>query len=92
MNELFMPADKEHVKKEKQKAKELKKTSWWRNKLNQGKCYYCEEFFSIETLTMDHVVPLIRGGKTIKNNVVVACKKCNFEKRHKTLVEIRLRD
>ena len=91
MNELFMPADKEDIKKEKQKAKELKKTSWWRNKLSTGKCYYCEKNFSKETLTMDHVVPLVRGGKSIKNNVVVACRKCNSEKRHKTLVEIRLR-
>ena len=90
MNELFMPADKEHIKKERQKAKELKKTLWWKNKLDKKECYYCEERFQKESLSMDHIVPLIRWGRSTKNNVVVACKKCNSEKKHKTLVEIRL--
>lgn len=30
---------------------------------------------------MDHIVPLSRGGKTEKNNVVPCCKKCNSEKK-----------
>lgn len=89
-NELFIPADKEYIKKERQKAKELKKTRWWKNKLNAGECYYCGKIFSKEDLSMDHLVPLTRQGRTTKNNVVVACKNCNFEKKHKTLVEIRL--
>ncbi len=86
----FMPADKEHIKKERQKAKELKKTRWWKNKLNKGECYYCGKTFKTEDLSMDHLVPLVQKGRTIKGNVEVACKKCNFEKKHKTLVEIRL--
>ena len=90
MKELFMPADTEYIKKERQKAKELKKTLWWRNKLNKKECYYCAQKFDIEDLSMDHLVPLVRGGRSTKNNVVVACKKCNSEKKYKTLVEIRL--
>ena len=90
MVELFMPADKEHIKKEKKKARELKRTLWWKNKLDAGECYYCRETFDKDSLSMDHLVPLVRGGRTTKNNVVVACKKCNFEKKYKTLVEIRL--
>lgn len=90
MSELFMPADEQYVKKERQKAKELKKTPWWKNKLSKKECYYCEEKFEIESLSMDHIVPLIRWGRSTKNNVVVACKQCNSEKKHKTLVEIRL--
>ena len=31
---------------------------------------------------MDHVVPLIRGGKSTKGNVVPACKVCNNKKKH----------
>ena len=89
--ELFMPADKEHIKKERQKAKDLKKTNWWRNKLDKGQCYYCGKKFQKEELSMDHLTPLVRWGKTIKNNVVPACKTCNHEKKHKTLVDIRLR-
>lgn len=91
MGELFMPADTEHIKKERQKAKELKKTPWWKKKLSEKKCYYCGQQFEIENLSMDHIVPIVRWGRSTKNNVVVACKKCNSEKKHKTLVEIRLR-
>ena len=90
MKELFLPADKEYIKKERQKAKELKKTIWWKNKLNKKECYYCTKKFDIKNLSMDHLVPLVRGGRSTKNNVVVACKKCNSEKKYKTLVEIRL--
>ena len=90
LGELFISADKEYIKKERQKSKELKKTHWWKNKLNERKCYYCGKTFNKEELSMDHLVPLARQGRTTKNNVVVACKNCNFEKKHKTLVEIRL--
>jgi len=31
---------------------------------------------------MDHVIPLIRGGKSTKGNVVPACKECNNKKKH----------
>lgn len=88
--ELFMPADTEHIKKEREKAKTLKKTDWWQNKLKAGKCHYCGKNFPKNALSMEHLTPLVRWGKTIKNNVVTACKKCNREKSHKTLVEIRL--
>jgi hypothetical protein len=31
---------------------------------------------------MDHVVPLVRGGRSIKNNIVPACKECNNRKKY----------
>jgi 5-methylcytosine-specific restriction endonuclease McrA len=31
---------------------------------------------------MDHVVPLIRGGRSTKGNLVAACKECNSRKKH----------
>jgi 5-methylcytosine-specific restriction endonuclease McrA len=31
---------------------------------------------------MDHIVPIIRGGKASKNNVVPACKECNSKKKY----------
>ncbi len=91
MNDLFMPEDASHIKREREKAGKLKKTSWWKSKIQQGICYHCEQTFPPKGLTMDHLTPLIRGGKTGKNNVVVSCKKCNSEKSFKTLVELKLK-
>jgi 5-methylcytosine-specific restriction endonuclease McrA len=43
-------------------------------------CQYCG---SAEELTVDHVVPLAKGGKTEFENCVTACKICNSKKGHK---------
>jgi 5-methylcytosine-specific restriction enzyme A len=32
---------------------------------------------------MDHLVPIIRGGKSTKGNVVASCKRCNSERKHR---------
>ena len=87
---LFVPTNQKIVKLEREKARLLKKTSWWQDKLKQGLCYHCGKKFKSVDLSMDHLTPLARGGKTGKNNVVVSCKKCNKEKSFKTLVELRL--
>jgi 5-methylcytosine-specific restriction endonuclease McrA len=34
---------------------------------------------------MDHLIPLIRGGRSTKQNLVPACKKCNSEKHQQPL-------
>jgi len=67
---------------EKQKARELRKSSWWKKKISEGICYYCGEKFSSEELTMDHKIPLARGGFSEKINLVAACKECNNKKKH----------
>ncbi|MCB0419578.1 MAG: HNH endonuclease [Bdellovibrionales bacterium] len=87
MDDFYISAGSDHIKKERQKARELRKSQWWRQRLAQGVCYYCEEKFSPTDLTMDHVIPVSRGGKSSKGNVVVACKQCNTEKKHRTPVE-----
>ena len=91
MTELFMPENSDLIKKEREKAKKLKKTRWWREKIQKGLCYHCGKNFNPKELTMDHLTPLVRGGKTGKNNVVTSCRKCNSQKSFKTLVGIRLK-
>ena len=81
------PVDPEHIKIERRKAQELRKSSWWKQQLGKGICYYCEQRFAKELLTMDHVVPLARGGKSTKKNCVVACKTCNTDKGSQLSVE-----
>ena len=38
-------------------------------------------------LSMDHIIPLARGGKSIRGNVVTACRSCNQSKKLETPVE-----
>lgn len=68
---------------ERAKARELRHSQWWKNKLNEGVCHYCGQKFSPEELTMDHVIPIARGGTSSKNNLVTACKECNNAKKQK---------
>ena len=51
------------------------------------KCAYCG---SSGALTMDHVIPLIRGGRHSVGNLAPACQSCNSSKRDALLVEWRL--
>lgn len=90
MDDYYISASEGHKKKERQKARELRKTSWWKQKLAAGICYYCEKNVGREGLTMDHKVPVARGGTSTKGNVVVACKECNTLKKHKTPAELIL--
>jgi len=46
-------------------------------KRDGSKCVYCN---SKEDLTIDHVMPRSRGGKSRWTNLVTACKKCNARK------------
>ncbi len=86
--DFFIPADEEHVAREKRKAAELRKSQWWKNELAKGKCHYCGGRFKPSELTMDHVLPIIRGGFTRKSNVVPCCKECNNKKRYLLPVEM----
>ena len=80
----------EEVKKEKEKARELRASQWWKRKKSDGVCYYCQGKFKPSELTMDHLIPIIRGGKNNKGNVVPACKACNSKKKYFLPTEISL--
>ena len=78
----FNMVDEREIKREKEKARRLRRTHWWYSRVQKGKCYYCGQMVGRENLTMDHVVPLIRGGKSSKGNLVAACKECNNKKKY----------
>ena len=46
-------------------------------------CQYCGSQPAKSNLTIDHVLPKVRGGKTTWDNVVCACKRCNLRKGSK---------
>lgn len=50
-------------------------------------CQYCLKRLDAKSLTMEHVIPRCRGGKTNWQNIVCACVSCNTAKGHKTSVK-----
>ena len=55
---------------------------------DEFKCAYCRRQSS--HLTLDHIVPRSRGGKTVFENCVAACKPCNHKKGNKTPSEAKM--
>jgi 5-methylcytosine-specific restriction endonuclease McrA len=55
-----------------------------------NRCQYCGRKFKTTELSIDHVVPRSRGGRTLWNNVVCACMACNVRKGGRTPAEAGL--
>jgi 5-methylcytosine-specific restriction endonuclease McrA len=67
--------------KEYVKTKKFPRFSKYNVSLRDGfKCQYCESAVSMNTVTMDHVIPISKGGKTCWENIVAACAPCNSRK------------
>ncbi len=75
------------IRKQKEKARHLRKTHWWNKRVEPGVCHYCGRKVGRDNLTMDHLVPLSRGGRSSKGNIVAACKECNTKKKYLLPVE-----
>lgn len=52
-------------------------------------CAYCKQ--ECESLTVDHVIPLSKGGSNYISNIVPACLSCNSKKRDLSVDEFLLR-
>jgi len=81
MNFTF-EVDEATIRREREKARALRKQNWWQTRVSRGVCHYCQQSFSPKELTLDHLVPLARGGKSRKGNCVPACKECNNRKKN----------
>jgi len=57
---------------------------WEREQELPNQCVYCG---SSTDLTTDHLTPLSRGGNSIADNAVLACKTCNASKGDKGVFE-----
>jgi len=57
---------------------------WLKEHEKPDECIYCG---SKENLTVDHILPQIRGGPDIPDNAIKACKNCNSSKGGKRLYE-----
>ena len=73
--------DSAHIRRERDKARELRQSQWWKRQLAKGQCHYCGHPCPPAELSMDHVVPVSRGGRSTKGNLVPCCKTCNNQKK-----------
>lgn len=70
-----------------------KKLKFNRNDLfhrDNGKCQYCDIHLTKDVATIDHVLPVSKGGTTTWDNCVLCCKSCNSKKGNKLLSETHM--
>ena len=83
--------DERHIKRERAKARELRQTPYFQALFKAGICHYCGKKFPESELTLDHIVPVARGGRSTRGNLVVCCRACNQAKKFLTPAEMILR-
>lgn len=79
--EPWLEISEEQQRRERERARELRRSQWWKNRIATGLCHYCGEQFAPAALTLDHLLPVARGGRSTRGNCVAACKECNTRKR-----------
>ncbi len=77
----------DEIRRQKAKARELRKTRWWQQKSASSICWYCRRKVAPKDITMDHIVPLAQGGRSNRDNLVPACKSCNSKKKNMMPIE-----
>lgn len=82
MERFTTEVSEEFARREKEKARKLRASQWWKRRRSSGVCHYCGLKFPPRQLTMDHLVPIVRGGRSSRGNVVPACKDCNNKKKY----------
>lgn len=51
----------------------------------ENRCAYCGE--KSKTLTMEHIIPVYKGGGFTAKNIIPSCGSCNYSKCNKDLEE-----
>ena len=81
---FLVEVDESDLRRERAKARELRA---WKRRRAPGVCHYCGRNVGAAALTMDHLVPLVRGGRSTRGNLVPACKPCNDAKKYRLPTE-----
>jgi 5-methylcytosine-specific restriction endonuclease McrA len=55
-------------------------------RLYSAHCFYCG---SKGPITLDHIIPIARGGRHSIGNLIAACRSCNSSKNDRLIVEWR---
>lgn len=57
-------------------------------RLQRSNCFYCNQ----PANTIDHIVPIVRGGQHSIGNLVAACKSCNSSKSGNLLIVWKMKN
>jgi len=52
-------------------------------------CCFCLEIFSLDNLTIEHILPKISGGTNELINLALSCDACNNDRNHSNFSEYR---
>lgn len=56
----------------------------------EGSCFYCGAYMRKENVTIEHILPISRGGAHEAANLALCCRPCNSSKNNKTLEEYKV--
>jgi 5-methylcytosine-specific restriction endonuclease McrA len=65
------------VRRHTSRSRKVKRRRLWQS---HPFCVYCGCALTLEVATLDHVVPLSKGGTNSADNLVLACQSCNRKK------------
>ncbi len=58
---------------------------------DRSQCQYCGVYCTAANVTIDHIVPRSRGGRTTWDNVVACCHGCNRRKGDRLPTEVNMK-
>ena len=81
------PPLKSHMLKAKRwgfSKRDRKKRNWLRRSLyaKSKKCYWCRKDLLLHEATLDHMIPISKGGSNGPDNQVLACEGCNHGRKN----------
>lgn len=72
--------ERHKYRKQKRRKKPYRPQDKWKLFKQSNRCHYCDLELDYYEATIDHVIPLSRGGSDLIENKVIACGVCNQEK------------
>lgn len=87
---IRVPAVVRFLKMVKTKFKSIKFNRTHIHARDNWTCQYCSKKMNVGDLTIDHVLPRSRGGKTSWNNCVSSCLPCNLKKADRLPTEANM--
>lgn len=77
----------QEIQKKRRELALIKKKAWFLEAKKRGVCQKCGARVGPGGLTLDHIVPLSRGGTNSKGNLQFLCGSCNKKKGMLTSVD-----